>query len=75
MSKHFQLARAKPICSDIHYIHDAQRPDPAYNRCPNKSKEKLIWDFPGGPVVKNLPCIAGFRVLVREMRSHQLRSN
>ena len=26
---------------------------------PFKKKEAIFWGFSGGPVVKNLPCIAG----------------
>ena len=35
------------------------------------------WDFLGGPVVKNLPCIQGMLVksLVRELGYHMLQSN
>ena len=41
-----------------------------------KVKQKL-GDFPGGPVVKNLPSNAGDagQTLVGELRSHMLRGN
>ena len=32
-------------------------------------------DFPGGPVVKNLPSSSGVWSLVRELRFHQLQGN
>ena len=36
-----------------------------------------LQDFPGGPVVKNLPSNAGNAglILVRELRSHMLQGN
>ena len=30
----------------------------------NILKKESLWDFPGGPVVKNLPCKAGYVGLI-----------
>ena len=41
------------------------------------SSSGSVWDFPGGPVVKNPPCSEGdaAQSLVRELRSHMPRSS
>ena len=43
----------------------------------SNQKLEMMGDFPGGPVVKNLPSNAGtwVRSLVRELRSHKQQGN
>ena len=83
-TEHETASTAKTVCSYTHIRQETSRQNgdkgqrwTAYNdKGDNSSRRHNSWDFPSGPVVKNLPCKAGEAVSVPGLgRSHTPRSN